>query len=779
MKIRLQIAFILFFSLIGIRIVAQDLSPAQWPHMTGYWKFQDANKLTKATVGNDLTLVGTHQRVAGPSFYDTAIRIAIGSYYKCRHNIAPNGGGDSVNRYTLMFDFRILSLKKWHTFFQTDTTNQNDGECFIRPTTQSNPGRIGTATTGYTPTTVTPNQWYRLVISVNLGNFYRYYLNGQLILEGDTQDIDDRFSLNPHFLLFADNDQEDDTIDIASVAVFDTCLSSADISKIGTIDPCVLYPISLSLGNDTTICGNNTLTKSAGTGNYTYKWSTGETTSSLIFSMSKLGTGQKTIWVKKMDINSCSLADTFVLGIYNPPNVDLGKDTNLCQGQKVKYIAGSATNNSFVWKKLPLGTIVSKVNNLTIDSSGIYTVTMSNQYGCYDMDTIIVTVHPTPAKPTINASNKDICLGDSAQLSGPSGYKTYIWSSGDTTKNIHVNSSSTLSLQVWDIYGCESPLSDSVHVEVHALPSAPVLIFSPDTILCQGDSTLLSVTNNQTSYIWNDGAGNAARYVKQSGVFNLYVKDIFGCRSVVSNTVSVTVNPKPGKPEIEVLGPVNRCMGDSIVLRSKNISPFYQWNNPSTSRSITAKTGGIFKLMVRNVYNCKSEWSDSVELIFHPVPPKPSILSLGKDSLTCSVTARKYLWFINGIAGSDTLKSLKAIDKSGYRVRIATDWCLSELSDSFYFEKTGISSLRVNNGLLVYPNPSSRIVCIKMVNLVDGLIYTLFLTDISGKTMLVQDIDAGILEKGISLDLSEWPAGRYIARIYERGAFYTARFEVY
>src|SRR6185295_13402931 len=115
---------------------------------------------------------------------------------------------------------------------------------------------------------------------------------GQLVLDGNKQDIDDRFAMNPYFLLFADNDQEDDTIDIASVAVFDTCLSTADIAKIGTIDPCVLYPVSLSLGRDTSICGSNTLFKSAGTGNYTYKWSTGETSSSMTFSMAKLGIGQ-------------------------------------------------------------------------------------------------------------------------------------------------------------------------------------------------------------------------------------------------------------------------------------------------------------------------------------------------------------------------------------------------------------------------------------------------------------------------------------------------------
>lgn len=165
---------------------AQDLNPKDWSHLKGYWSFQDPKNLTKATVGNNLTLSGTHASVAGADG-DTAVRIGLGSYYRYSHNIAPNGGGDSVNQYTLMLHFRVLNFNRWHTFYQTDTSNKNDGECFIRPNTGTNPGGIGTATTGYTTTPINAAQWYRLVVSVNLNHFYRFYLNGKLILEGDTQ----------------------------------------------------------------------------------------------------------------------------------------------------------------------------------------------------------------------------------------------------------------------------------------------------------------------------------------------------------------------------------------------------------------------------------------------------------------------------------------------------------------------------------------------------------------------------------------------------------------
>jgi len=744
--------------------------------MKGYWKFQNINNMTKATVGNDLILVGTQQKIAGPTPKDTAVRIAVGSYYKCVHNIAPNGGGDSVNAYSLMFDFKILNLKKWHTFFQTDTTNKNDGECFIRPINSATPGTIGVGATGYSNDTVIPNKWYRLVISVSLGHFYRYYLNGRLIHEGDTQDIDNRFSLNPQVLLFADDNQEDDTIDIASVAVFDTCLNASEISKIGTIDPCVLFPMTLSLGKDTTICGINTLTKALSTGNYSYQWSTGETTSSATFSMSKNGSGLKTITVKQTDANGCFLLDTLLLGIYSQPTVNLGKDTGFCEGQKTKLIAGSASNNTYIWQQLPSGKIVSKVNNLTIDSTGSFMVTMSNQFGCSDLDTINITVYPNPAKPSITSNKKDLCLGDSATLSGPAAYK-YLWNKGQTSRNISIKTSGSLSLIVRDIQNCQSPASDSISITVHQLPANPILQFNPDTAFCQGDSTLLFVPNNFVTYTWNDGVDKASRWIKNTGSFKLSVTDQYGCVSGLSNTIRMTVFLLPAKPEIERLGPANVCVGDTIGFNSKTTAFWYEWNNAIKTKNIIITQSGNFRLRVRNANNCLSVWSDSLGVTFNPIPTKPLIMPLGKDSLSSSLTAKRYQWLTNGNAGNDSLKSIKAIHQSNYRLRISNDFCWSAFSDSFHFEKSAIrhASFKAFN-LSISPNPAKDFVSFKLVNTVDQEINRLVILDVNGKHIFQSPIDIQSLENGISLDLSTLPAGVYFIQMSGPQGIYIRKF---
>ena len=100
---------------------------SQVPQQIGLWKFDDNTDLTKAEIGTSLELVGLQEAIVGSTTGDGAVKIGLGSYYKIKHGISPNGGGASVNEYSLQFDFKVNSLAKWYTFFQTSSTNSDDG----------------------------------------------------------------------------------------------------------------------------------------------------------------------------------------------------------------------------------------------------------------------------------------------------------------------------------------------------------------------------------------------------------------------------------------------------------------------------------------------------------------------------------------------------------------------------------------------------------------------------------------------------------------------------
>jgi spore coat protein U-like protein len=216
--------FTILFLLMAVMAYADD------PLRKGWWKFDDGTDLLKAEAGfgSNLELVGSHQAIAGPTVENNAVKIGIGSHYKMTHGISPNGGGAKVNEFSLQIDFRVPALGNWYTFIQTSASNNDDGDCFIKTT-----GTIGVGATGYSSFALAAGEWYRLLISVNNGTNYRYYLDGQMLLDGTIQDVDGRFALDSLLLLFADNDGDDAEIDVAEAAIWDVALTTYQVQALG------------------------------------------------------------------------------------------------------------------------------------------------------------------------------------------------------------------------------------------------------------------------------------------------------------------------------------------------------------------------------------------------------------------------------------------------------------------------------------------------------------------------------------------------------------------
>ncbi len=207
------------------------------PSPVGLWTFDNGSALTAASVGSDLSLVGSHAGVVGPDTGDGAVVIGVGSYYVVPHGIAANGGGSMVNQWSLLVDFRVGSLGSWRCFYQTDATNGSDGDCFINPS-----GQIGVGATGYSGAAVSAARWYRLAIVVDNGVRYEAYLDGSRVLNGSAGPVDGRFALAPSLLLFADNDGEDNDISVAQVRLYSTALSAAEVSALGAVSVGVTPP---------------------------------------------------------------------------------------------------------------------------------------------------------------------------------------------------------------------------------------------------------------------------------------------------------------------------------------------------------------------------------------------------------------------------------------------------------------------------------------------------------------------------------------------------------
>lgn len=201
---------------------------AQVPDRSGWWKFDDAADLVKATIGDPLLIVGMQTSVDGPLEGNKATQIPLGNYLLMTHKIAANGGGTMVNEYTLQIDFAIPEANIWHAFFQTDLTNGGDADLFLNTSNS-----VGVGELGYTSNSVEANTWYRMIVSVKNGEFFKVYVDGQLWIDGAARDIDGRFALADKLMIFGDNDGDDGTINCSELGIWDVALDEEQVKSLG------------------------------------------------------------------------------------------------------------------------------------------------------------------------------------------------------------------------------------------------------------------------------------------------------------------------------------------------------------------------------------------------------------------------------------------------------------------------------------------------------------------------------------------------------------------
>ncbi len=210
--------------------------------LVGFWEFSDASNFGKATVGKDLipyrraqdAVLGTPStegitQVSGFNKRDKAIQIGHQSLLFCDHGIAATAGSDLVRQYTLVFDINRPSGEGGYaTLLNTSVTNANDQDYAIK-----NAGNIGVGTSGYSSNTISRDKWYRVVIVLKADEYLRIYVNGTKWLEGSNYS-DDRFALDPlGTLIMGDEDSDDHTMLLSSVAIFNRPLTAEEITSLG------------------------------------------------------------------------------------------------------------------------------------------------------------------------------------------------------------------------------------------------------------------------------------------------------------------------------------------------------------------------------------------------------------------------------------------------------------------------------------------------------------------------------------------------------------------
>lgn len=359
-----------------------------------------------------------------------------------------------------------------------------------------------------------------------------------------------------------------------------------------------------NLGPNYLICPGTPTTLDPGPGYPGYLWSNG--TNNQTLTVNTPGIYSVTV----TNTNGCSGSDDITIGSFPQPTVNLGPNRNLCVGASTTLNAGPGFV-SYQW--FPSGS----TQSITVSSPGTYMVTVTDANGCEDMDTIVVN-QVIPAAFDLG-NDTTLCPGTSISYTAPSGFSSYLWSTGAATPTASINTPGTVRITVTDPGGCS--IVDSI--QVIAAPAATPNL-GPDIDLCPGSTTNLNAGPGFLNYAWSNGGSGQIVTVGSPGPYRVTVTNGFGCIGrdtiLVNGLTGAVVNLGPDQ---------NLCDGNSATLNAGNGFANYVWSNGANTSTISVGVGGQYSVTVTNSAGCSDR--DTINLTLNPSP----VVDLGNDTTLC------------------------------------------------------------------------------------------------------------------------------------------------
>lgn len=310
-----------------------------------------------------------------------------------------------------------------------------------------------------------------------------------------------------------------------------------------------------------------------------YTWSTGESNDFIDVTFS--GVGVYTVNVS----NICSAASA-TAEVYTPgplPNVFIeATPAVLCPNSTVTLEIKGSTG-SYTWNTGTTGT-----NSITVNTTGIYTATLTNICGTRT-PTIQINSLPDPAV-TITPNSATLCPGGVITLTATGNTGNYLWNSAETSSVISVN---TPGVKIVSVTNACGTAIDSANISNINFP--PLALTSNSLTICSGEVATLTVTGgvplttgSPIIYNWSNNSTNTSSVqTTTGGVVTVSNTNVCNTQTASIN-VSVTVltadilaNPTSGSDPLLVnftdnsTGAItyNWNFGNGAVATTQTVSP--------------------------------------------------------------------------------------------------------------------------------------------------------------------------------------------------------------
>lgn len=319
-------------------------------------------------------------------------------------------------------------------------------------------------------------------------------------------------------------------------------------------------------------------------------------------------------------------------------------------------------------------------------ATGIYTVSLTSQYGADSIGILNLQVNPAPLA-YIYSNNRQVsaidayCDGVDLALEARSNNSsaTFEWEDESTAANRIVNPHESNTYTVIAVNPTTTCTSLPATLTVTTVP-VPELSISGDTEICYGESTTLTLAdanNVEATYRWSTGATGTSITVNPTTTTTYTVTATTSNASACTATASleVVVNALPVVAATASVGEI--CRDSVVTLTATQVEGYsYSWNTgAATAVATTAATNtGVYIVTVTDQNGCQNEFQTSTVTVY----PSYEL----NDTLLVCYTNNPYTW------GAQTITANGNYDQN---FTIAHG-CDSLVHLAFTFEQMGVQN---------------------------------------------------------------------------------------
>lgn len=491
------------------------------------------------------------------------------------------------------------------------------------------------------------------------------------------------------------------------------------------------------------------------------------------FDPAAAGTGTHAIVYTYTDANGCTDTDTSSVTVHPAPDATVTPAGPFCENAGVQQLVAATPGGTWTGA----GTSITGQFDPAAAGPGVHTIcyTVTDANGCTDSDCEDITVLAAPAAG-INPAGPYCVNAPSVTLTATPAQGTNYWSGPgivDPVNGVFSPSSAgtgTHTITVTKTYanGCAS--TATVNITVNPLPDATINPVGPQC----SDGPVIQLTAATAGGTWS-GPGTSP-----SGQFNpstagpgnhtvtYTVTDANGCTN--SDDIVITV-----ATAIVITGVVTDASCDDgsdgsvdITVNGGTPGYTYLWSNGAVTQDIFKVTAGTYSVTVTDANGCTATSSFTVDeptpitITWTAVNATGPSYNNGSIDITVSGGTPPYdfIW-----SNGATTEDISGLQPDTYRVTIIdANGCRYNFDITVGADfSIGISAVDVNDGMVLYPNPTDGLIHFELDLGVSADIH-MVMTDVLGRIVFERrDVMADTYSADI--DMSAWAAGQYILHV--------------